>query len=600
MKNFIKINCIVFLAVCMAACKKDFLNQEPLDALSTGNSLATVNELRMYMNQFYSGNAFPVQPTGAAGAGGIANNDLGTDNMIFNSLPTRLAGKYTIANAGAITTYNSIRSVNYFFENYKHAKGDPTAINQYLGEAKFFRALYYFGMVKSYGDVTWINKVMPTDVEAVKMPRDSRMLIVDSILSDLDQAIILLPAQVNSASMRLHKDVALAFKSRVALYEATWQKYHKAKNDPFFTPGITDAKITSYFTQARDAAQTIISSGRWRIYNTGKPLTDYNTLFVTTDLSTNPEILLWKKYNLADNIGNNISKYICTGGGGMGYTSSFVDDYLTIGGAPFTGDARATAQLTYAAELQPTVRDPRLSQTVAIPGAKMKPTTTYPAYPSLNKTATDQSFTGYAMYKFLETNLADYTSDGKSTAPAISFRYAEVLLNCAEAMVELGDEASVPALLKPLRDRAGMPGVDFAREFNSDPSYPFNNLSPALQSVRRERRVELAAEGFRADDIMRWAAADVLLVGKRPLGTLFTGSDLPGKYTDVYYDAAPAGKSINLYLSGAPGDQRRYIDPYKNLLPNGYEFNVKRDYLLPIQQRMLQLTDNKWTQNPGF
>ncbi len=433
---------------------------------------------------------------------------------------------------------------------------------------------------------------------------------MDSVLADLDQAVALLPAAGNSASMRLHKDVALAFKSRVALYEATWQKYHKAKNDPFFTPDISATKIQSYFEQARDAAAAVMSGNKWSLYTTGKPLEDYGNLFITTDLSSNPEILLWKKYVANDNIAHSTSKYTSTAGADLGLTLSLVDDYLTRDGRPFVGAERADAQKVYARELSPVLRDPRLAQTVAIPGKPLKPGVEVPAFPPINQTGFNKSTTGYPLYKFLEyNNAAAVADDFKSVAPAIAFRYAEVLLNYAEAMAELGgDPLAIANALNPMRTRAGMPAVDFDREYNTDPTYPFRNLGKVIQAVRRERRIELAAEGMRLDDIMRWAAAGELLIGKRQLGTLFVGSNMTsqnaagGFYSAslLYYDTAPAGKSVNLFLSGSPGDAQRYIDPFKNILPNGSGFNPQRDYLLPIQQRMLQLTNGKWLQNPGW
>ena len=589
-KNKIVAPAFAMLILLLAGCKKDFLNRQPLDTLSSDNSLATTNELRLFVNQFYVG-SFPGQP-GVVGGAGIAFNDAGTDNMTFSSVNSRLNGTLALSNATALSGYSTIRSINYFLENYNHASGDVNLINNYLGEAKFFRAITYFNMVRNYGDLTWVNKVLPADTAFMQVPRDPRTLVVDSILADLDAAASLLPVASGSASMRVHKDVALALKSRVALYEATWQKYHKAKGDPFFTQGITDTKIQNYFEQARDAALAIINSGRWRIYNTGKPLEDYSNMFITTDLSSNPEILLYRRYSVKDNIGHSISKYTSTAGADMGINQSLVDDYLTRDGRPFIGNERDQAQTIYGSELKPDIRDPRLSQTVALPGKPIRPGGLVPAYPPVNQTGFNRSTTGYPLYKFLEYNDPRAVADDfNSQAPAIAFRYAEVLLNYAEAMAELGGDPTVIAnALKPLRDRVGMPAVDFAREYNTDPGYPFAGLSNVLQVVRRERRVELAAEGFRLDDIMRWAAADVLIKGKRPVGALFAGSDMKANYPSSYQPL----------LTGSASDTRRYLDPLSNVLPNGYGFNLNRDYLLPIQQRMLQLTAGKWVQNPNW
>jgi len=596
---------IIFL---LQACKKDFLDRPPLDAISATGSLASTREMRLYMNQFYE-NSFEGQP-GVVGASGIAFDDAFSDNMIFANVDTRLNGQLSISDASALTQYNNIRGLNFFLANDNNATGTQTDINQYTGEAYFFRAKLYFDLLQRYGGVTWVNTVLPDDSTVMQVPRDSRTVLTDSILADLDKAASLLSVQNNSATMRIHHDVALALKSRVALYEGTWEKYHQLKNDPFYTKNITADKINSYLAQARDAAQGIMQSGRWHVYSTGNPPSDYSNMFITTDLSNNPEILFWKKYDATQNIAHSISKYLSTDGANMGLTQSLVDDYLTRDGKPFVGTERADAQQTYGAELQPELRDPRLSQTAGKPGDPLQPNVSAPPYPPINQSGFNRNVTGFPLHKYLQyDNASAVLDDYKSDAPAIYFRYAEVLLNYAEAVAELGGEPSlVASAINPLRARVGMPDVDFDREYNTDPSYPFSNLDKVIQCVRRERRVELAAEGFRLQDIFRWAAADVLIAGKLPLGALFIGSDLgnqnspSGFYSSslLYYDTAPAGKSINLYLSGSPGDARRYIDPYKVLIPNGYNFNLGRDYLLPVQQRMIQLTGGKWVQNPGW
>ena len=152
--------------------------------------------------------------------------------------------------------------------------------------------------------------------------------------------------------------------------------------------------------------------------------------------------------------------------------------------------------------------------------------------------------------------------------------------------------------LQPLRDRVGMPAVDFDREYNQEADYPFRHLDKYIQAVRRERRIEKACEGRRLEDILRWAAAEELIVGKWPKGVLFTGSNLekPSRIWRCWFTTRLGN---NLFLTGKPGDALRYVVPSN---PAGYEqgwrFNVGRDYLLPIQPRMLSLTGGKWEQNP--
>lgn len=603
-KNYI----YAFTLLCLTtACNDNFLDRLPIDQLSTTGSLATANELRLYMNQFYE--KLPNHPAFTGGEG-IAYDDSRTDNMIFTTVNPRLNGQLTISNAQALNEYRDIRGLNFFLNKVSAVKGNQVDINQYTGEAYFFRAWFYFELVKKYGDVSWVNSLLSSEDESTLLERDSRVVIIDSVLNDLQKASMLLGTKSTNSAMRIHKDVAQAMISRVALYEGTWQKYHKAKNTGFATNTITDTKINEYLTKAKDASLAVINSNRWTISSTGSPNTDYRDLFNNPDLSTNREVLLWRKYNPAENIGHGVSKYLSTGGGDIGVTLSLVDDYLTRDGRPFLGTERIAHQATYGAELLPTIRDPRLSQTVAVPGEPIRPGGTVAAFPPINQSGMNRNTTGYPMYKYIEyNNNAATLDDGMSAAPVIYFRYAEILLNYAEAVAELGEDSQlIVNALRPLRQRVGMPDIDFDREYNTESEYAFNELGKVLQAVRRERRVEMVAEGTRLVDILRWAAADKLIVGKRPLGALFVGSNLDtensptGFYNSglLYYDTAPAGKSVNFYLTGKPGDARRYIDPYKSVLPNGFGFKVNRDYLLPIEQRMIELTDGKWQQNPNW
>ncbi|ANH83558.1 hypothetical protein A8C56_23595 [Niabella ginsenosidivorans] len=616
MKNLNRPFIIAILFATVAGCVKN-LDLTPQGQLTTANPLGSVPELQKYMNQFYEG-TFEVQPGGLAGTG-IAYDDQNSDNLVAAAPPALINGTRALSDAAALSEYTKIRGVNFVFENIGNCKGTQADINHYLGEAYFFRAYYYFSMLRKYGGVTWVNEVLPPDNEVMKKARGPRTLITDSILSDLDRAALLLKTQSTNGTMRIHKDYALAFKSRVALFEGTWEKYHKAKGTPFFTAGISDAKITNYLEQARDAAKAVISSSRWSIFNTGQPLSDYQTMFITQDLTANKEVLFYKKYDITvtPSVGHSITRYLNTGGGNIGLSLSLVDDYLTRDGNIFSGAARENAQKVYGAELDPAIRDPRLSQTVARPGTRLRPLTAANIYmppfsPVITQTSPSVLWanpSGFSMLKYVEVDCPIPTVDGEfmSQAPAIQMRYAEVLLNYAEALAELqgaNAQQEIATVLQPLRARAGMPAIDFSREYNTDPAYPFSKLSATIQVVRRERRIEFAAEGMRMFDIFRWAAADDLLAGKRPLGTLFIGSNMAaanvkGGYFggNLVYDQSTGN---NLYLTGSPGEAKRYMDPYRNVCPNGLGFKSSRDYLSPINQDQLSLTGGKWEQNPGW
>ena len=579
------------------------LDKEPEGVLSTTTPFTSTGEMRNYLDQFYE-SAVRGQGFAAGGGSGIAGDDVNSDNMASSSVNTRLAGETALSSASALGGYTNIRNINFFLNNLDNCteKGSAT-YNQYVGEGYYFRAWYYYQMFINYGPLAWVDTPLDPDMESLKLPRESRTTIADHILADLDKAITYLSEQSNSGTMRIHKDVARALKSEVALFEGTWEKYHKAENDAFYDKSVTDEKIRSYFTQAAAAAKEVMDRDVWRIYNTGNPLNDYRQVFQTADLSSNPEVLWFKMYD-GDQIGNNVNRYLNMGGGSAGVTASLVDDYLTIDGRPFIGEEQIEAKKVWGNELLPTVRDPRLSQTVCIPGQILRPDQGGYTLPPLVASGYHQNTTGYSLLKHVQI---DYTgnldAEFKGATPAIQFRYADVLLNYAEALAELDGAANaneIIAALQPLRDRAGMPAVDFDREYNQDPSYPFNGLDKYIQAVRRERRIEKACEGRRLEDILRWAAADELIVGKWATGALYVGSNLEKHegYSTLIYDQ-PSGN--NLYLTGNPGDALRYIVPVNPAnYPNGWQFKLDRNYLLPLQERMITLTDGLWEQNPGW
>ena len=608
------------LSLSLTACFD--LDKAPEGVLSTSEPFMSAGEIRNYIDQFYQtgdpkyydsnnngvyfGDGLRAQGFDAGGGQYIAGADTYSDNMSSSAVNTRLAGELSLSSATALTNYTAIRNINYLLTNADACpdKGSD-AYNQYIGEAYYFRAWYYYQLLVNYGPVTWVGEPLDPDMEQMQLPRDSRTVVADHILADLDQAIALLGEQENSASMRIHRDVARALKSEVALFEGTWEKYHRAEGDPFYDPNITDEQIQSYLNQAAAAAKAVIDRGVWRIYSTGNITEDYRQLFQTADLSSNPEVLWFKKYD-GDQVGNSVNRYLNQGGGSVGVTASLVDDYLTRDGRPFVGEARLEAKRQFGQELLPEVRDPRLAQTVCMPGQILRPDMgPYVVPPLIGSSAYNQNVTGYSLLKHVQI---DYTgsldAEYKGATPAIQFRYADLLLCYAEALAELDGAAyanTIIEALQPLRDRVGMPAVDFDREYNQESDYPFRNLNKYVQAVRRERRVETACEGRRLIDILRWAAADELIVGRWATGALYVGSDLenhPQYEGKLVHDQASGN---NLYLSGQPGDALRYILPSNpEGYPNGWRFDTQRDYLLPIQQRMISLTGNLWTQNPGW
>ena len=568
------------------------LDRNPEGVLSTANPFTTAGEIQNYVNQFYE-TGLRFQGMSAGGGSAICGTDINSDNLAASSPVTRINGGLSAGSAVELTEYTYIRNVNYLLANLgNYPDQAQPAFRQLAGEGYYFRAWYYFQLLQGYGPVSIVKTPLDPDSEQMKLPRNSRIEVADFIIEDLKTAVEYLQEQGSSASMRVHKDVARTLLSEVALFEGTWEKYHKAEGDRFYDSSVTEEKIRGYLQTAADAAKAVMDRGVWSISTAGGASDAYRSLFATEDLSSNPEILWYKRYD-GSVVGNSVDRYLNTGGAGIGVTASLVDDYLTAEGKPFVGELRTSAKAgAYGTEFKS--RDPRLSQTVAVPGQKIHPDGTVLKYSPLagNGSAYGTNTTGYSLLKH---NQIDYDgnveAENKGSTPAIQYRYADVLLNYAEALAELGGAEhakEIAAAVKPLRDRVGMPGMDFDREYNTSSDYPFRSLDKYIQAVRRERRVEQAVEGRRLADILRWAAADDLLRGWWPTGAHYSGTDM-----EEYF------KDRTTVLVDSKGDILP-LNPSTAAFESGYGFNLDRDYLLPIEERMLSLTSGLWTQNPGW
>jgi len=568
--------------------KSKLLDQNPQTSISDATYWHTANDLKLYTNNFYQ--KLPSY-IGQWGTLGPYSEDDNTDNMVYGGYNTQLNGERTVPASGGGWSYSdwsNIRDVNYFLLNYNKVSEPFSAISTYVGEAYFFRAWFYFSKLQSFGNLPWINKPLTTnDTSFLIAPVLSRNVIVDSILSDLNNAVATLLPKGSAENMRLYKEYAQAFKSRVALYEGTWEKYHK--NDAFGVPGQDGTKFLQI---AANAADSVINSGKFALDNVGVA-DGYWSLFNQTDYSGSKEIMFWRAYSFEDLITQHWNQY-SSSGANRGVTKSMVDAYLCTDGQPiavsplYEGDDSLNLVVAN--------RDPRLKQTIYTPGDMIFSASTYPTgqallfqTPALADGGETRSITGYQLYKShsLDYNQAfDVNQDG--ITGLIFMRYAEVLLNAAEAKAELGTitQEDLDQTINLLRDRVGMPHLVLG-SIVTDPNWKFPSLTPVINEVRRERRVELSCEGFRFDDIMRWAAADELIVGWKPLGAKWS------QWATVITKIT-VGKDIYLNPQG-------YIEPFQKVatMPNGYQFNINRDYLSPIPTRELTLNPNL-KQNPGW
>ena len=144
-----------------------------------------------------------------------------------------------------------------------------------------------------------------------------------------------------------------------------------------------------------------------------------------------------------------------------------------------------------------------------------------------------------------------------------------------------------------LRNRVGMIPMDLGN-ITTDPDWDFPELSPVINEIRRERRIELAFEATRWDDLARWRAHH-LIENKRPIGIKYIGSNLEG----TYFDIDGSGRPTIIVGENFFVDANGFTDPYQVSLPNGFGFNPGRDYLAPIPSDEITLNDNLF-QNPGW
>ena len=499
-----KIHILLSSVLCLGLASCFDMDQEPQGELSSSEAFSTTSEITMYLNMFYQGSVpysgggsvsnSAIKMQSSSMTNGIAFGDVASDNLLPSTLNTRLNGALTLGDAVEMNDYKPIRNVNFLLQNIDRCQDQESdAFKQCLGEAYYFRAAYYYNLLKDYGGVTWIDTPLDPDAGLMQRPRNTRTELANYILADLDLAITNLNEQSSNATGRVHRDVARALKSEVALFAATWEKYHRAENDDFYDKTLTNAEeqITDWLNQAVEAAEAVINRNVWSISRQNdNPLTDYRDLFVTVDLTGNQEVLWWRRYDVSSVGGNNVTYYSWHGGGDKGVSASLVDDYLTRDGYPFVGQEKLDAKLNYGEELDPELRDPRLSQTVFMPGQPQTANTNF-TWPPIDMTDYRRNTTGYSLLKHSQFEYDENSGrygEAQGETPAIQVRYADILLNYAEALAELDGAANasrIQSALQPLRDRVGMPGVDFDREYNTDADYPFRNLDKYVQAVRR-------------------------------------------------------------------------------------------------------------------
>jgi hypothetical protein len=565
----------------------DSLNVSPKNDVTLKNYFQSASQMKLYTNSYYS--IFPGDD--------IYNGDYSTDDIIGTTVSKRVRGERQIPTNGGGWDWSMLRKINYFLVHVNDKSSNTQGKREYEAVSHFFRAYFYFNKVKRFGDVPWYSKPLkPSDEKALYKKRTPRNIVIDSVMADLDFAINNLTSDKNV--YRVTKWTALALKSRVGLYEGTWEKYH---HGTIF--GVEGSYGKKYLKQCINASIKLIQSGTYKLYSTGNPHKDYQDLF--TSLKAEPsEIILARNYSGdfdTDERHNATRTTINRAEGQPGLTKDMVNTYLMMDGTRFT-DKNNYNKIQFAQEVKN--RDPRLCQTIRCPGYHRIGETKELA-PSFNS-----SVTGYQVIKYVLSKKYDDFETSINDLPI--FRYAEVLLNYAEAKAELGTltQHDLDISINKLRDRVDMPHLMLSKA-NADPDSYLEHEYPNVEGsnkggileIRRERRIELIDENFRWDDLMRWA--DGKAIAKRFKGMYLPGTgeydlDQNGSIDIVLYKG-----SVDKDIEGADyiklGDQIK-LGPDDLVVPHPNtpkKFNENKDYLYPIPKSQLSLNKNLM-QNPGW
>lgn len=598
LSSFIALGSVLALAAC-----NDSLDLLPADRISENDYFRDESDFQLFTNPLYNDMLPKTQFA------------LQSDLYVCQNLSDEMMGgtNRQVPVSGGGWTWTSLRRINTLLGRVGNCP-DQSVVEKYTAVARFFRAYFYADMIARFGDVPWYETELGSSSPELYKPRDSREFVMTKIIEDIDYAIMHLPRKADEpeAPFRVTKTAAMALKSRFCLFEGTFRKYHGLSLD--------GNGWEYYLRQAADAADAAMKLGDNSLFTTGHPDTDYNILFAQDDASIDEYVLAVSfRYGIFNNSHNANAHALLSSQARPGYTRKMVNMYLMADGSRFT-DKEGWATMGFREET--TGRDPRLAQSIRTPG-----------YHRIDRTQIlppdfDVAITGYQPVKFVQSPDAaggntDRASYSVNDMPVI--RYAEILLNYAEARAELGllTQDDLDRSVNLVRARAGMPPMDLAQANACPDPYLMSEMTGypnvegpekgAILEIRRERAVELVQEGFRWNDLMRWKSGKSIddQPGYSPIsGMYFPG---PGEY-DLSGDG---NVDLILYPVGSPkpsaekgvqvmelgkqivlteGD-KGYIWFHKSI--SRAPFDEGRDYLLPIPIHERSL-NHSLVQNPGW
>lgn len=526
---------LFLLLVVMGAgtgCKK-FVDVTNPDTLTDPSFWKNENSVRSYNWEFY--NLFAGYGNGSSTNGDFYFTSFSDDQCAatFPQFPQ------TTAASDGDWFFGYIRKANIMLERIDQVDMTDEAKNHWKGIAHFFRALQYSQLVMKFGGVPWFSHSMDIgDTAQVYKPRDSHQLVMDSVLADLNFAVANL--RETDLPNTVDKDVALALKARICLFEGTYRKYHTELNMP-------DAD--KYLQEAKDAAAAIMA----KTYSLSP---NYLTAYISDNLSSDGnEILLYKRYE-SGQLMHSLIAYLYSSTVINGLSKSAVESYLCSDGKPITisgeyiGDDNITDVVTN--------RDKRLLYTID---------STYLYYKGHVRNSLTSS-TGYRVTKFLPDSnklKAIQTAINTNYTDAPLFWLSEVYLNYIEAAAELDEmgkytltQTDIDNTINKLRARGKVAPMTLAG--HQDPGYTDPkkdaDVTSLLWEIRRERRTELMMDGFRFQDLMRWKKGTYMDTNLNP--DSFLGAKVP--------DNGQVRRNADGYIMPyTAAQQRSFTDP-KNYL----------------------------------
>lgn len=598
MKKISLIIAIVALSLSTVSCE-DYLNKVPLDENSDATNWTSEDALETYAWSLYD------NFIGYGSTRGQYMNSSLSDNICMSdySQPTQ-----TIPSTSSAweDPYEEIRRANILLARVDVVPDlDEDAANHWRGVARFFRAMKHAELVLTYGDVVWVDSEIDIDdAEALSQARDDRYDVMMNVCEDLEFAGNNCEYTTDNT---VNNMVAWALLSRLALYEAAWQKYHKSNT----------TNALAFYQKAKDAASKVISSGYYSIHS------NYVQNYISKDLNGNSEMILFKIYQhtaegASVTLSHGTQGWSASSSTSASLTKSAMESFTFADGLPIHMGTYSDATMSDIFSN----RDGRLSQIVDTEVLALKG---YAYIEGINST------TGYYADKFV-----DWTDYGSSTwlspsntTDAPLYSYSEVLVNYAEACAEIEDlgggsmsQNDLDISVNQTRiNHGGLPGLTYAGNggvsvngtaITADPKND-TGINVLLWEIRRERRNELMCDGFRYQDLLRWQLGRNLDFASNPecymgiskaaIDDFYAITRDPDFYTYTsYQDVTATFYESKLYDDIATSNfwttDGEYLAAY-NITTNIRVFNETSNYLEPIPSTEIVLNPNL-TQNPGW